>query len=134
MSDEITTTGLNEVPWDGWHDLSQEAELFGMVGAFIQRGEKLAVVQVKEGEWQAGWRHRHGRFEDTWGARMMCPREALRDATRRFWNRIKGDERRVFSHPPPRVLLRAKDWEMGPLLLQAAAAAGGLSESTETND
>lgn len=133
MSEELTA-GLKVVEWDGWHDLSQEAELFGMVGAFIQRGEKLAIVQVKEGEWQAGWRHRNGRFEDTWGARMMCPREALRDATRRFWNRIKGDERRVFSHHPPRVMVNGETWKMGPLLLQAAAAAGGLSLGTDTTD
>lgn len=117
-ADTITPPeGLKSIAWDGWHDLSNTSELHAMVTAFIQRGEKLALVQPRQGDWQAGWRHRNRRFLDTWGAPLPCPRRALEDATRRFWNRIKSNSHRLYSYPAPRIVIRADAWETGALLI-----------------
>jgi hypothetical protein len=100
--------GLVVLPWDGFHDLSERAELHGMVGAFLRNGEKLAVVQKLNGEWQCGWKHRLGRFEDVWGMPMATAPEALEDATRRFFKGIKGLD--IHRHHPPVAMLGKVTW------------------------
>lgn len=108
---ETLVPGLKVLPWDGFHDLSNAEELRGMVAGFLERGEKLAVLQKTNGDWQVGWRHRNGRFRDVWGMPLPTAPRALEDATRRFWKAIKGED--IHRHYPPLAMLQTVRWTAG---------------------